>query len=985
MKYFLEQYKKAFMMGVMSKKFSELTWWWEDLKTIIENMNNDWTLNEKEKEKLKWKNLEALKKAYKEIKDTLSDDVKNWLSKLIEELEKNKKNPEYWMEWLRNAIPKKSAFWKILNYNIEQVKNMPKGAKESLNLEGKTFFDYWIIVKLSEKMEYKDAIELSDKVWIILWKKVLSKMWIGSATSFVVNPIMEKFKSISEKVWSIWKKDKEESKDWDTDSSFWLWDMKGVFDWMEDFDSEDEAKSESFKLPGIWEVKIPKWIWKLVKYLDSLVETNFDNLNELIVLAKKNQLENSSDFKNLLDNPVILEEVLEKGVYKKNWFNIDLKEWKIILWTNNSETIKKAKDNFMKETIELTKKTGAPIDWFLWMFKEAAGIFKKIWIDSSEIKDFVEWLYEIPIIWALLKILFWSFFDWVGEELEKSEIKDKYKKIVTNLEKFIKKSKIEDLPFKLNKIKDWKEKLDKDDFDNINKFLKKIEKQEKNQKISESILKDTDILGKLLTEEVKNTDSDFIKQIKNKILELKKAGEKPSKKDFFEALAKITFKEEEKTSPQSSPVWDETASKEADKENTEKQQVEEKAEQAKIVVGKKQIETDKNNIKLERAWLIESKRLLENDLIKLGKDKKTLNEKIKVAEEELNKLGNSNKAIEKEIGKIKKTQEPIKNKIEEYKKAYFSKEKELTEENKKNNELNIKIEKLKKLKEENSLKILNLETDIWKHNDWKIYWGFSKEQKDLEKNIEETKWNINIIDEKLWVVKTKEKEVVKKSNEIKEKEEKIELKKELDNFEKGLKNKKLEEIEIEKTGIEWKIQENEKKISEIKEKNKILVEVSNEGNLEKLDKLTKIEKGLKEENKILITKKEITEKIIKEKKEGEWGSFEKSLSEIWKNKKIVFEWKEYNIWFEWENILIIWNNKYNLKLLAIEKWNIDVLNKINFNWEKIEFTFMSWIAKYETIIMTNKMLKEVFTELIKNKWYSKKVEWKPAKLVIEKV
>gem|GEM_PF-6225641 len=41
---------------------------------------------------------------------------------------------------------------------------MPKGAKESLNLEGKTFFDYWIIVKLSEKMEYKDAIELSDKV-----------------------------------------------------------------------------------------------------------------------------------------------------------------------------------------------------------------------------------------------------------------------------------------------------------------------------------------------------------------------------------------------------------------------------------------------------------------------------------------------------------------------------------------------------------------------------------------------------------------------------------------------------------------------------------------------------------------------------------------------------------------------------------------------------------------------------------------------------
>gem|GEM_PF-5006658 len=56
----------------------------------------------------------------------------------------------------------------------------------------------------------------------------------------------------------------------------------------------------------------------MVKYLDSLVETNFDNLNELIVLAKKNQLENSSDFKNLLDNPVILEEVLEKGVYKKN-------------------------------------------------------------------------------------------------------------------------------------------------------------------------------------------------------------------------------------------------------------------------------------------------------------------------------------------------------------------------------------------------------------------------------------------------------------------------------------------------------------------------------------------------------------------------------------------------------------------------------------------------------------------------------------------
>ena len=114
-------------------------------------------------------------------------------------------------------------------------------------------------------------------------------------------------------------------------------------------------------------------------------------------------------------------------------------------------------------------------------------------------------------------------------------------------------------------------------------------------------------------------------------------------------------------------------------------------------------------------------------------------------------------------------------------------------------------------------------------------------------------------------------------------------------------------------------------------------------------------------------------------------AFDKSIRTVWTKNKVVYKWKEYKVWFKWKTTLVLWNKVYKMKLLALEHDNMQVLQKIKFNWNDVEFTYKSWLFSSKTINISDKMLRRIFSWLINSNWYNKNIPWKDARLVISKL
>ena len=151
----------------------------------------------------------------------------------------------------------------------------------------------------------------------------------------------------------------------------------------------------------------------------------------------------------------------------------------------------------------------------------------------------------------------------------------------------------------------------------------------------------------------------------------------------------------------------------------------------------------------------------------------------------------------------------------------------------------------------------------------------------------------------------------------------------------------------------------------------------------------------KSSNEVLKTQKEIDNRLSKKeiKKEVKENSkkikdelnFDKSVSRVWIDKKVVYKWKEYKVWFKWETTLVLWNKEYKLKLLATEHDDMQILQEIKFKWEKVEFTYQSWIFSSETLEMSDDMLWKILSGLINNNSYKKDIPWKDAILVASRL
>ena len=150
-----------------------------------------------------------------------------------------------------------------------------------------------------------------------------------------------------------------------------------------------------------------------------------------------------------------------------------------------------------------------------------------------------------------------------------------------------------------------------------------------------------------------------------------------------------------------------------------------------------------------------------------------------------------------------------------------------------------------------------------------------------------------------------------------------------------------------------------------------------------------------ENKKLTKTQKEVDSKLEKKELKQKTKSnitkmkddmaFDKSIRTVWTKNKVVYKWKEYKVWFKWKTTLVLWNKVYKMKLLALEHDNMQVLQKIKFNWNDVEFTYKSWLFSSKTINISDKMLRMIFSWLINNNWYKKNIPWKDARLVISRL
>lgn len=309
----------------------------------------------------------------------------------------------------------------------------------------------------------------------------------------------------------------------------------------------------------------------------------------------------------------------------------------------------------------------------------------------------------------------------------------------------------------------------------------------------------------------------------------------------------------------------------------------------------------------------------------------------------------------------------------------------------------LKLDNIKKIKPEN-LKEFFTYLD-WKKIDytkdwfWKGILEWDKKNEKLNNVYDLLVWKDKKILWKDWDIDS----FMGKLNWLNEREQENSNKAEQEKIDKKRKATRVKEEEFKRQQAELK--SSQEKLVEDQEAIKIKKEELEKGDGISEDDKKKAEAELaKQEKEALNKAKEIKQKEEQEAKKAAEIAEEKRLNDIeqskldfhnsvlniWTNKMIKYNWIDYKVWFlEW-NILVLWNTKYKLELLAIEHDNKDILNNIDFKWNDIEFKYRSWLISYTNDTIKLDMLKNIITWLLEKWEYEEKIKWEPAKFIIKK-
>lgn len=427
-----------------------------------------------------------------------------------------------------------------LTEKIESLNNLPYGFEGIIEWSDSEFFtdmfesearQIAISEGIKNLLKVNFSSEILWKLWpnqketiqLLIWNKVVSKIWVMSGSWYMMEKWLEKMKWLVDSTMSITQQWSEITKQEDFDITK-LWE---TFDKIQTiFESDDKDKEEKWN----------KLLWEVTEYFSYLTKDYFSNLNQVFAIAKENNIEQNPDFLQLLDNPLIMNEVLETWEYKKNGIEINLNN-KVISGLEKNTTIVADKKAFMKEIVQNTNDTWNKIDNLKDKVDKVAGLFVKFWFDSNELKQFQEDVKNIPLIWSLLSFVL-SFFLWdkVFNAIDNIHDSQKYKVVVEKAQEYFIQDDIE-LPFEKTV------KLEKKDGSNIEKFLKNVEAFEIQQawekEIRESIIFEDNFWQLLFSKNI--PEHPMYKIIQDAVKTINPNDDTISQEDYFVALSKLKF------------------------------------------------------------------------------------------------------------------------------------------------------------------------------------------------------------------------------------------------------------------------------------------------------------------------------------------------------------------------------------------------------------------------------------------------------------
>lgn len=512
-------------------------WVIDTLKSFVDSWNI-WEKIDEFNELTKWLTEPELTEIRNKFAEKISTEFKSRLSifkwNVDDSLKDKKENleikdVEFSMEWLKQNIDTK-FFKDLLNAKIwwNEV--------------------FWLWLK-QKMVESNIGADIEKNISVIIWNKIIKDVWLSSWLSSWFKTVFDKLNEYYKKIKDLNVKDNVE----DLKKDFSFWKLSSFMDSFSGLSSDWDKSKEKWKITiNDWwkaqEIEVPNEIVKLVEILNETVKWYFANLSWLLKLADEKKLKDDPKFKNLMKNPLILDELLDKWVYQKDWFNIDIKTWILELWEVDENTLKSVQNEFMAIAVKNTNNIWKTVDKLKENYTWFTKILQKFWVSKDSLEKMKQALYSIPIIWFLFKILFWDFLDWISANIDSHEIDDSIKNSMIKFQELMKDNDFNSkFPFKNEK--QFVDKDNRKDTENITKFLGNIKNQEKalNQwkDVEKSIISDENFWENIFSKEDVKWENELYKVIRKKIKTIKteKNDIPQPQEEFFIKLSKIEFSE----------------------------------------------------------------------------------------------------------------------------------------------------------------------------------------------------------------------------------------------------------------------------------------------------------------------------------------------------------------------------------------------------------------------------------------------------------
>lgn len=512
-------------------------WVIDTLKSFVDSWNI-WEKIDEFNELTKWLTEPELTEIRNKFAEKISTEFKSRLSifkwNVDDSLKDKKENleikdVEFSMEWLKQNIDTK-FFKDLLNAKIWW----------------REVFWLWLNQKM---VESNIGADIEKNISVIIWNKIIKDVWLSSGLSSWFKTVFDKLGEYYNKIKDLNVKDNVE----DLKKDFSFWKLSSFMDSFSGLSSDWDKSKEKWKITiNDWwkaqEIEVPNEIVKLVEILNETVKWYFANLSWLLKLADEKKLKDDPKFKNLMKNPLILDELLDKWVYQKDWFNIDIKTWILELWEVDENTLKSVQNEFMAIAVKNTNNIWKTVDKLKENYTWFTKILQKFWVSKDSLEKMKQALYSIPIIWFLFKILFWDFLDWISANIDSHEIDDSIKNSMIKFQELMKDNDFNSkFPFKNEK--QFVDKDNRKDTENITKFLGNIKNQEKalNQwkDVEKSIISDENFWENIFSKEDVKWENELYKVIRKKIKAIKteKNDIPQPQEEFFIKLSKIEFSE----------------------------------------------------------------------------------------------------------------------------------------------------------------------------------------------------------------------------------------------------------------------------------------------------------------------------------------------------------------------------------------------------------------------------------------------------------